>query len=47
MEDSQRTRISCGRFFLLLSQGMIMGIGAVLPGISAECCASYSEYTSQ
>lgn len=34
MEDGERTRISCGRFLLLLSQGVIMGIGAVLPGIS-------------
>ena len=34
MEDGERTKISCGRFLLLLSQGVIMGIGAVLPGIS-------------
>ena len=29
MEDGERTKISCGRFLLLLSQGVIMGIGAV------------------
>ena len=34
MEDGERTKISCGRFLLLLSQGVILGIGAVLPGIS-------------
>lgn len=34
MEDGERTRISGGRFLLLLAQGAIMGIGAVLPGIS-------------
>ena len=34
MEDGERTRISGGRFLLLLAQGTIMGAGAVLPGIS-------------
>ncbi len=34
MEYGGRIRISGGRFLLLLAQGAIMGIGAVLPGIS-------------
>ena len=44
MEDGERTRISGGRFLLLLAQGTIMGAGAVLPGIGGVLCVIFGIY---
>lgn len=45
MKEHKEGSLPLCTFLVRMLQGMLIGLGAVLPGISVVSCASFSEFT--